>query len=117
LLAALCILGDIVAKWMAIALGGLLLLTNGFWLYSAIDLAVTEKYRQQVEYESTKRIEALEELCNKLVGGMQKHDAVRLLNDLSPEFEAYEKEGRLNTIWLSFKINKRGNVTKERPCQ
>jgi hypothetical protein len=105
------------AKWIAVVLGGLLLLTNGFWLYSAIDLAVTEKYRQQGEYEAEHRIEALENLCNKLVGGMPKSEAVKLLNELSPEFEAYEKEGRLNTIWLSFKVNEQGNVSNEGACQ
>lgn len=105
------------AKWIAIVLGILLLLTNGFWVYSAVDLAVTEMYRQQVEYESENRIEALETLCSWLVGGMPKSEAVKLLNEISPDFEAYEKENRLNTIWLSFKVNEQGNVIKEGACQ
>ena len=105
------------AKWIALALGGLLLLTNGFWFYSAIDLAVTEKYRQQEEYEAENRIEALENLCSRLVSGMPKSEAVKLLNDISPDFKAYEKEGRLNTTWLSFKVNERGSVVTEGACQ
>ncbi len=104
-------------KWVAIVLGILLLLTNGFWLYSAIDLAVTEKYRQQEEYESKNRIKTLEKLCNKLVSGMPKPEAIKLLNDLSPDFESYEKEGHLNTLWLSFEINEQGNVIKNGACQ
>ncbi len=105
------------AKWIAIVLGLLLLLTNGFWLYSFIDLAVTEKYREQEEYEAENRIQALENLCNKLVSGMEKAEAVKLLNELSPDFEVYEKEGRLNTIWLSFKVNEQGNIIEEGACQ
>ncbi len=104
-------------KWIAVVLGCLLLLTNGFWLYSAIDLAVTEKYRQQGEYEAENRIKALESLCNKLVSGMPKPEAETLLNSLSPDFEVYEKEGRLNTIWLSFKLDESGHVAKEGACQ
>jgi hypothetical protein len=105
------------AKWIAVALGLLLLITNGFWLYAAIDLAVTEKYRQQGEYEAENRIKAIEGLCNKLVSGMPKPEAVTLLNSLSPDFEVYEKEGHLNTIWLSLKIDEHGNVAEEGACQ
>jgi len=105
------------AKWIAIILGMLLIGTNVFWLYSAIDFAVTEKYQQQEEYEAKHRIEALEKLCSKLVGGMKNADAVNLLNEISPDFEAYEKEGHLNTIWLSFKVNEQGNVVKTGACQ
>ena len=98
-------------------MGVLLIATNGFWLYSAIDLAANEKYRQQEEYEAKNRIEVLEKLCSKLVGGMKKSEAIKLLNDISPDFEAYKKEGKLNTIWLSFKVDGQGNVVKSEACQ
>ncbi len=94
----------------------LLVLTNGFWLYSAVDLMATEKYRQLEEHSAVNRIAALESLCNKLVGGMSNDDAKRLLNELSPEFEAYEKEGRLSTIWLSFRLDDQSNVAKTDSC-
>ncbi|GAA6168321.1 hypothetical protein [Sessilibacter corallicola] len=48
---------------------------------------------------------------------MPKEDAILLLNQLSPNFEAYEKEGRLNTTWLHFKISEQGNVLEEGACQ
>ena len=105
------------AKWVAIALGVLLIATNGFWLYSAIDLAVTEKYRQQEQYEAKSRLETLEKLCSKLVSGMKKADAIKLLNEVSPDSEAYEKEGHLNTIWLSFRVDEQGNVVRSGACQ
>lgn len=105
------------AKWVAIILGVLLIATNGSWLYSAIDLAATEKYRQLEEYEADHRLEALEKLCSKLVSGMKKEDALKLLNEISPDFAAYEKEGHLNTTWLSFKVDKQGNVLKAGACQ
>ncbi|BBB26163.1 hypothetical protein [Amphritea japonica] len=105
------------AKWIAFIFGVLLLVTNGLWIYSAVDLAVTEKYRQQGEYEARNRIEALESLCNKLVSGLPKPEAIEILNELSPDFAAYEKEGRLNTLWLSFKLNEQGHITQDAACQ
>ena len=105
------------AKWVAIVLGVLLIATNGFWLYRAIDLAVTEKYRQQEEYEAKNRIETLEKLCSKLVGGMKKSEAIKLLNEISRDFGVYEKEGKLNTVWLSFKVDSQGNVVKSDACK
>lgn len=105
------------AKSVAIALGVLLIGTNGLWLYSAIDLAVTEKFRQQEEYEAIHRMEELERLCSILVGGMNKEDAINLLNRISPDFEAYEKEGRLNSIWLSIRVDEKGNAIRAGACE
>jgi hypothetical protein len=105
------------AKWIAMVLGVLLIATNGFWLYSAVDLAVTQKYRQQEVYEANHRIEALGLLCDKLVGGMAKAEATQLLRDLSPGFEPYEKEGHINTIWLSLRLNEQGRVSAKGACQ
>ena len=104
-------------KWIAVVLGCLLLFTNGFWFYSAIDSAVTEKYRQQEEYRAESKIKVLESLCNKLVSGITKPGAEKLLNSLSPDFKVFEKEGRLNTVWLSLKLDETGHVTKEGACQ
>ncbi len=105
------------AIWIAVILGALLVLTNGFWFYSATDLAVTEKYRQQEGYEAEKRIEALESLCDRLVAGMPKAEAVNLLNELSPKFEAYEKDGQIHTIWLSLQVNEQGHIVNEKACR
>ncbi|TNC93207.1 MAG: hypothetical protein CSH36_00485 [Thalassolituus sp.] len=104
-------------KWIAVALGCLLVFTNGFWLYSAIDLVATQKHRQQVRYEAENRTEALVSLCNKLVSGMPKSEAEALLDSLSSDFGIFEKEGRLHTVWLSFKLDETGHVAKEGACE
>ena len=104
------------SKWVIGLLVSLLLATNGFWFYLALDHLSNQKYRQQEKYEAVNRAKALEDLCNKLAGGMQKNDAIRLLNDLSPDFEAYEKEGRLSTIWLSFRLDDQSNVMENEGC-
>ena len=81
-----------------------------------IDDAVTESYRQQEIYEARNQIEVLNNLCSKMVAGMSKSEAIDLLNELSPDFKAYEKEGKLNTIWLSFEISEEGIVASNGAC-
>ena len=97
-------------KWIAIILGALLIVTNSFWLYSAIDFAVTEKYDQQEVYEAKNKIKALTKLNNHFVNGMPKEELNETLKALFPDFEPYEKERKLNTLWLSFKVNDEGNI-------
>ena len=94
----------------------MLFVTNGLWLYRAVDLAVTEAYRQQEEYETQNRLKTLQGLCSKLIAGIPKAEAAKLLNELSPEVESYENDGRLNITWLSVNINDQGNVALESAC-
>lgn len=98
------------AKSIAILLGVLLLATNGAWLYAAIDLAVTEKYRQLEEHNRKEQINALIGLANHYVAGRPKKEVKKLVVELYPESEPFEKEGYLNILWLSFKINNVGNI-------
>ena len=105
------------AKRVAIALAVLLLMTNGFWLYQAADRAATEKYEQQEAYEANHRIASLERLCSKLVGGMPKAEAKKLLTEISPHVEPFEKEGRINSAWLSYQIDDKGNIAETGACQ
>lgn len=46
-----------------------------------------------------------------------KSEAIKLLNEINPSEEAYEKEGHLYSPWLSFKINAQGNLHEKEACQ
>lgn len=96
------------AKWVAIAFGALLVVTNGAWLYGAVDLAVTEKYRQQISYENENRLNALNILSNHFVTGMKKNELRELLESLYPDTTPFEKEGYLHTTWLGFRLSTDG---------
>ena len=91
-------------KWIAGFLGVLLLATNGAWLYFAVDAMVTEKYRQQEEYERKHRNEALTTLASHLVHGMTKDEVRSILEEKFPEDLIFEKEGHLIGGWLSFEL-------------
>ncbi|SDK66287.1 hypothetical protein [Microbulbifer yueqingensis] len=98
------------AKWIIAALTALLLVTNGFWLYTIVDQANAGKYRQQERYEAKHRIAVLEKACSRLFGGMTREEASRLLGELAPGDEPFEKEGHLNTTWLSLELDRNGHV-------
>lgn len=88
----------------------LLIGTNGFWLYSFVDRMVTEKYRQQEEYERENRLNALTKLNGHFVNGMRKEELTKILKQLFPETEPFEKDGYLNTSGLSYKVNGNGKI-------
>lgn len=104
-------------KWLAIISTLLLVVTNGIWLYTALDLAVTEKYRQQEVYEDKSTIVALRRLCSHLVSGMPKSEAVALLSAVSPDFQPFEKEGYLNSTWLLFRLANSETVETQAACE
>lgn len=58
-------------KWTTALLLILLIGSNGWWLYQAIDLAVTEKYLQQEEYEADARKQVIDYCLDEIafVGG------------------------------------------------
>jgi hypothetical protein len=91
-------------KWTSAILLVLLIGTNGWWLYQAIDLVVTEKYRQQEEYEADRTISALKAVTTELIRGSSKQQLLDTLGRALPEEEPFEKEGAINVTFLSFPI-------------
>lgn len=88
----------------------LLVLTNGFWLYAAIDLMVTEKYRQQVEYERIHSIDALNKLLTDYVHGIPKDELRARLERVFPDDMIFEKDGSLIGPWISFEITNEDKI-------
>ncbi|MET0064977.1 MAG: hypothetical protein ABW076_01390 [Candidatus Thiodiazotropha sp.] len=88
------------SKVLGIASGVLLVVSNGAWIYAAIDLAVTEKYRQQLGYEQENSLLAYQKLSRHLVDGMPKADVMAVLTDAFPEITPFEKDGCLVAGWI-----------------
>ena len=97
-------------RWVSTILIVLLVASNGWWLYQAADLAVTEKYRQQEEYEDARTITTLKAVTTELVRGMPKADLEALLARTLPDTASFEKEGAVNVDFLSFPVAETGNV-------
>lgn len=105
------------ARWVAVFLGVLLIVSNLGWFWLVLDMAVTKKYTQIEDYELRARAEVLEKVCDRYVSGLPRAEAWQLLEEVVPGYEVYEKEGRLNTIWLSFTLTPQGHVAKVGACE
>ena len=97
-------------KPITVVLAALLVATNGAWLYRAFDHGVTESYRRQVQYENANRLVAASTLAAESVRGRSKAEVEALLSRLFPTEPPFEKEGALQTIWISLPLNPDGTV-------
>ena len=98
-------------KWTSAILLILLIGSNGWWLYQAIDLAVTDKYRQQQEYEADRTISALKTVTTEFVRGSSKEQLLDTLNRTFPDDEPFEKDGAIHVAFLSFPIADDGLIS------
>jgi hypothetical protein len=98
-------------KTATAVLGALLVVTNAWWLYVAIDHAVTKSYRDQVLFEQSNRVLALSALADEFVRGLGRDEAMALLQKTQPGQTPYEKDGALNTFWVSLLLEE-GKVAR-----
>jgi len=97
-------------RWISLLLVLVLLASNGYWLYLALDWGSAEKYRQLMAYERENQVEALKRLSDHFVQGSSKADLYETLAVVFPEEELFEKEGAVNCTWLSFPFTPEGLV-------
>jgi hypothetical protein len=97
-------------KALIAALAVLLIGTNAWWLYHAVDHGVTLAYRDQMLYEMANRASALSEISSHFLKGKTRAEAAALLQGLFPADQPYEKEGALHTTWLSLQLGANGTV-------
>lgn len=98
-------------KLLAPILGALLVGSNGWWLYHAIDQGVTDMYREQTMYEAANRVTALSVIATETVRGKTKTEASALLQRLFPGKAPFEKDGALHTTWITLTLSKEGIVS------
>jgi len=99
-------------KWVSGILLTLLLVSNVWWLYAALDQVSILKYSDLENYELRNRVSALKIVANSAVVGLSSDQAQSLLREIEPDHEPFEKEGYLNGIWLSFEMDDAGKVVK-----
>jgi hypothetical protein len=97
-------------KWLAFVLLLVLVLSNGVWLYLALDWASGEKYRQMESYERQNQVNALRDLSNHFVTGSTKTELSETLALVFPDHEPFEKDGAIHAMWLSFPTTPEGLV-------
>lgn len=85
-------------------LATLLVLTNAWWFYGALDAGVTQTYREQVLLEREQQVKQLRSIANRYASGRPLSEVKRLLGSLNPLEDMFEKDGRLVVGYLSVEI-------------
>lgn len=101
-------------KWIIAVLIVLLVGSNGFWLYRAIDQAITNSYREQElrQLDGTRR--QLMAVLPEMAVSLNK-DQVVAIASRHTEQEIYEKEGCTWVGWLGLKFNESGSLQSVAP--
>ena len=87
----------------------LLLLTNAWWLYGAIDSGVTQKYEDQELYELRNSRKQALGMLQEALQGRNKAD-VKSIAEKFWDLESYEKEGCLWVGWYGFRFSEDGKL-------
>ena len=96
-------------KWIISVLLILLLTTNAFWLYSAIDNGVTASYRDQQIHELNETRKQLMAVLPELSAGLNKDEIVSI-SKKHTNLEPYEKDGCSWVGWLVFKFDENNKL-------
>ncbi len=87
----------------------LLVLSNGYWMYTIFDSGVTQTYHEQVSYEFANSILAQSELTNYMLKGMQKDSLRNLMVNVFGKENVYEKDDGIHSAWISLGYDKNGD--------
>jgi hypothetical protein len=101
-------------KWIITVLVLLLIVTNGFWLYGAIDQGVTLSYRDQQVYELEETRKQLMAVMPKLASNLTKEDIVSMASEHTDQ-EVFEKEGCTWVGWIGLKFSEKGSLQSVSP--
>jgi hypothetical protein len=96
----------VVAAILAVAL----VFSNGWWFYSSIDQAVTQKYADQMLNECDHALAASLDLAQALAEGLDRPEIVYRVERAFPEDEPFEKDGFWVVGWLAFKFSEDGKL-------
>ena len=91
---------------LVISLVSLLLLSNGYWIYTTFDSGVTQTYHEQVNYEFANSILAQSELTNYLLKDVQKDSLRNLMVNVFGKENVFEKDNGIHSTWISLSYDK-----------
>ena len=98
-------------RWVALALGVLLVVTNAFWLFQAVDHGVSRAYREQACTESEEALEQALATLRRVRGHVGRKDILQAARASLPRLgEPFDKEGALHAGRLSFKLDTGGHL-------
>ncbi len=97
---------------VASVLAALLVASNLFWLYRALDQASIEKYHDQMLYERLEALSAALAVIPTLASDLEKPIVVEKVAAVLNEQEPYEKEGVTVIDWLTFEFDSTDHLSR-----
>src|SRR5690606_4576968 len=101
-------------KWTITILALLLVITNGYWLYSVMDQGVTISYRDQQDYELEETRKQLMTVMPKLARNLSKEEVVSIASEQADQ-EVFEKDGCTWVGWIGLKFSEEGSLQSVSP--
>ena len=102
-------------KWVITLLLALLVGTNGYWFYGAIDQGVTLSYRDQQIHELDETRKQLMAVLPDLAVEHTKNEVVAIVSKHTDR-AVYEKEGCTWAGWVGLKFGDAGNLELVAPA-
>jgi hypothetical protein len=97
-------------KWISAGLLVLLLGSNGWWTYLALEVLSVEKYRQMEHDGQESMLTTLFAITNELVHGLEKQALLELIENTVPDARPFEKGRAINIPSISFPLGPDGKV-------
>jgi hypothetical protein len=101
-------------KKIAIILGILLVLSNGWWFYQLLDRGITQSYRDQQIYELEETRKQLMKMMPSISADLPKEKIVEIASQYS-KTEKFEKDGCLWAGWIGLKFSQSGELVSVSP--
>ncbi|MCG7964768.1 MAG: hypothetical protein N0E54_18850 [Candidatus Thiodiazotropha taylori] len=101
-------------KWLINVLVLLLIITNGYWLYGALDQGVMLSYRDQQVYELEETRKQLMAVMPKVARNLTKEEVVTMASEHTDQ-EVFEKEGCTWVGWIGLKFSEKGSLLSVSP--
>lgn len=101
-------------KWVITLLVALLLGTNAFWFYGAIDTGVTLSYRDKQLYELEETRKQLMAVLPDVAIRATKKEVVEAASRYT-DLDAFEKDGCTWVGWIGLKFDEQGQLLSVSP--
>ena len=92
-------------KYWILSLVAALIITNGYWLYNAVDNGVSYTYLEASFDSATKSLEQTTRIANLNVIGKTADEILKLLNPNVYGLEPFEKEGCIYAAQVCLKLD------------
>ncbi|MDJ0818798.1 MAG: hypothetical protein QNJ58_21490 [Desulfobacterales bacterium] len=91
-----------------------LISSNVWWLHSAIDVGVTNKYQEQMMFERSGILKQIISVTPELSSAISKNEIVTIVKK-STDLEPFEKEGVVWVGWTGLKFDDKNKLVKVIP--